>query len=380
MTVPAQRFKFLDEETNVPVSNFLSNMGSGILNGPLKDIVSVTEELQAIVSGDKPVNVDKILRTIANGGLSTSRLTKDFYSTLSDLSRSGTKAIGQISKRLFPNSTILQGAFNQMGEGCKNKLLSGLSQCRNKKQKARHKGKLLNTTNRSCSADSFINLINKLTNGVYNATHVDQCALMKMVAGVAIRGFEIGLPAVFSSLSGQIEDKHLLAQTGNMVLGAVAIDKNMNAVMDIANSDIGSMIFSQNPNVASNVLSNFKLPSEIMPRDVPGFYGDFSGAMSTLDPNWLSGKFGDLSIPSVSSMLGSSAGDLKNMFSSAASADEIQIPGLDGFVPPLSTESLIAAGLEMTPYTPDEALNLSFSDLPMNLSETVSSVTDYQFI
>lgn len=375
MAIAAQRFRVLDKQTNVAVSDFLNSNSSDILNAPTVDLLVATDQLSALVDGNKATGVTALLNTINGASLVTSRLTKDFYSSINDLSRMTSGGIKDLTARMFPGDPVLQNVFNGIGEGCKSKILAGLSNCKNKKNTAKINGKTHFTNNRSCSASSFVGLINKLTGDAYKATLIDQCALSKMIAGVAIRGFEIGLPSVFSALSGKIEDKYLLAQTGGMVISAAALDGNMNAVMDVANSSVGGMIRSINPGITNSVMSNFQLPPEYMERDQTSFYEQFSDSMDRLDDAWCTADFNGERFPSIENM-DSGNTDLTDMYACTAADVDPVLPE-DDQVPDPTHEQYMYAGLTMGSFDTGSSIGADLGYVPLTDNLKTTSAVDH---
>lgn len=363
MAISAQRFKFLDGQTNLPVMDFTGINSSDILNRTTSDILSITKQLTSLVAGNQTDGVFTMLSNISKTiNLETNRLTRDFYSSITDISNWTSNQIHAATGRMFPDDPVLQNAFNQLGDVCKSKILAGIGNCMNKKRMSMFNGMRTMTTDRSCSAETFIGLINHLTGGLYAPKLIDQCALMRMVAGVAIRGFEIGLPGVFSALSSRIEDQHLLAQAGVMVINATALDGNMLGVMDVANSSVGGMLTAMDPSITSTVLQNFKIPQEYFERDVGGFYDNFSLSMTNLDPNWNKMMFNNINVPSLANMdLNNSA--LDNMFQCKNLGGDFSLPDMSGIVSLPSTDDLLSTGISLGAQDVASSFSSSFSDL-----------------
>lgn len=363
MAISAQRFKFLDGQTNLPVMDFTGINSSDILNRTTSDILSITKQLTSLVAGNQTDGVFTMLSNISKTiNLETNRLTRDFYSSITDISNWTSNQIHAATGRMFPDDPVLQNAFNQLGDVCKSKILAGIGNCMNKKRMSMFNGMRTMTTDRSCSAETFIGLINHLTGGLYAPKLIDQCALMRMVAGVAIRGFEIGLPGVFSALSSRIEDQHLLAQAGVMVINATALDGNMLGVMDVANSSVGGMLTAMDPSITSTVLQNFKIPQEYFERDVGGFYDNFSLSMTNLDPNWNKMMFNNINVPSLANMdLNNSA--LDDMFQCKNLGGDFSLPDMSGIVSLPSTDDLLSTGISLGAQDVASSFSSSFSDL-----------------
>lgn len=363
MAISAQRFKFLDVQTNLPVMDFTGINTSDILNRATNDILSITQQLTSLVSGNQLTSAFEMLKSITSDTiLEAGRLTRDFYSTISTIDNWTTSQIHSATSRMFPNDPVLQNAFNQVGEKCKAKILAGLGNCMNKKRMSQFNGMRTMTNDRSCSVDTFVNLINHLTGGLYAPKLLDQCALSRMIAGVAIRGFEIGLPNVFSALSTRIEDQHLLAQTGVIVMNATARDGNMLGVMDVANSSVGGMLVAIDPSITGTVMQNFKIPQEYFERDVKGFYNDFSSSMNNLDSSWNTFKFNNTDIPSTANFDSMNA-ELSDMYQCKNYDNSFGLPANDGSVPIPTNDDYISTSMSMGDQSVDSSFQSDFSDI-----------------
>ena len=372
MAIAAQRFKFLNEQTNLPVKDFFSINTSDILSRSVTDITGAISGLANLVGAGNIGGTISMLGNIAKeSALETKRLTRDFYSSLNSISNWTSQEIHAASAAMFPNDPVIQNAFNQIGDGCKAKILSGLSNCVNKRRLSEINGLRSFTNDRSCSAASFTALINKITKGLYAPTLTDQCALMKMVAGVAIRGFEIGLPAVFSALSGQIEDKSLLAQAGVTVINSTANDGNMLGVMDVANSSVGPMLKTIDPNITSNILRNFNVPEEYFERDIGTFYDSFGASMTNLDPSWNQIQFANDMVPSLSNF-DTTNSSIAKLFQAQNLESSVSFP-LDGSVPIPSTSNFLSAGLSLGQQDVTSSLKNNFSGISLSGKTTSDS-------
>lgn len=374
MAIAAQRFKFLNEQTNLPVKDFFNINTSDILSQSVNDITSTISTLTSMVGAGNISGVATMLGKLASGAsLETRRLTRDFYSGINDISKWTSQEIHSASAKMFPNDPVLQNAFNQIGDGCKSKIIGALSNCTNKRRLSEINGLRTFTTDRSCSAASFAALINKITKGLYAVKLTDQCALMRMVAGVAMRGYEIGLPGVFGALSGQIEDKHLLAQAGVTVINAAALDGNMNAVIDVANSSVGHMLTAIDPGITTTILNNFNIPQEYYERDVGQFYDSFNGAMGNLDMSWNQMNLGGTMVPSLANF-DASNGDIAKFLQCQNLESSVSfLPGDVVAMP--STSAFLSAGLSLG--NQDVGQNLSQGFAGISFSDGDSSPAGY---
>lgn len=362
MPIAAKRFSFLDNETNVPVSNFLTNASSDILNSPQFDALAITNQMQSLANAGKISDIGSLLSKVnLTGSIGLSRITKDFFSSITSLTGIGNDTYNSMAENIFPDPTM-RNYFNQVGIKCKATILTGLGDCKRRKSFAILNNKKIFTNNKSCNIYGFANLINKLTGGLYNPNLFNECALIRLVAGISIRGFDLGLPNVFSSISGQIINKHLLAQVGASVLGSVANSRNMNAVIDVAGSSVGGMIKSINPNITSLIMNNYRIPSEIRQNQIPEFQNSFSNAMTNLDPYWNTGQlpYTNSLIPSIASF-DSNNSDLKNAYQCCMYDSNEAVPSEDDDPPEPDYNSSINTALNLNEFDTEDAMRRDFT-------------------
>jgi hypothetical protein len=334
-----------DVQTNSATTEFTGISSSDVYNKASETATVVPANIETMVDGNKAEPAaetkKKIDKTVNPG---KTRKTKDLYSTWTDLKKAPQAYVDGIADKLFPGEAVVLNTFKQIGKQCRAKLLGGLSQCRNKKASAKWNGKIFNTSNRSCSPDQLANLVNKIAKGAYQAALIDPCALSKMVFNLSSRALEVGLPGVFSTLSTQMfGDSKLIAQTGAMVLTSAAINKNINGVIDVANSSIGKFMNTISPAAGKKVLRNYRTPKEIGKRDKKGFYTTFKSTMEILDPEWSTTKQADDTIPSIMKMDRGNS-DLTELFKMKAHTAPTEIR-LDGTVATPTHEMYIYATL-----------------------------------
>lgn len=304
MAIPAQRFVYLDDTTNLPTGDFVNNTASTLQNSPQNALKLIGKELKSLVDGSKGVSASKILSNLTGTNGVVSRLTKDFFSSNADISGLDKNQLTSLANNLFGNNKSALSIFNgQLGEKCKQAILGSTSPVHNPKTTAVYNGKSRTTTQRSCATDAFAALINAVSGGNYNVNLTTQSALGQLVSSVAVRGMQIGLPDVFSTLTKGITDKTVLAQAGQTVMSEAASAGDFEAIKDIANSSAAPYLAATNSNVCSQALSNFSIPTDTKVTDFSSLYGDLTGSMSNLDPNWNKFQLTDgTTIPSVSNM------------------------------------------------------------------------------
>lgn len=148
-----------------------------------------------------------------------------------------------------------------------------------------------------CDAGEYGNLLNRLTDGAYDASFKNLNAALKSLMALAGYGYNIGLCGVFSALSGNLP-KDALSRAAGGLLATFGASGNTNAVLDIAQSSLGLYPKLQNPSIVSTFLSNFTKPEQTRTADLPGLADRVFGGTELLDSSWSTSSYD--SIPSLS--------------------------------------------------------------------------------
>lgn len=301
MSISAKRFAFLDAETNVGLTDFYDMVDTDPRNlAP----VEVTEAMAQLDGFLKQANVDAakdLLKKVANSALGTSRITKDFFSAKLDLTNVARTGLESLAKSMFGGNQEMLGISRQLAEGCQRYMLSGLG--------ARKKSKKLLDCGNSkrhdrgtpCDLNLFGDLLSKIGGADFKITTIDKDAIEKMLSGIGIQGYDIGLCNVWGAITNGVNDVGILGRVAGNILGRMADNFDMMAVRDIGRAlQDGVNVTASVPGIASKIMSGFKIPSEITEAGLGGFGESFDLFMNKIDPAWTSSEDGWPSVENFS--------------------------------------------------------------------------------
>lgn len=282
MTVTAKRFKFLNEETNVAISDFVTNTSDifNSVNNEVKELLGTTEDF--IKGAIKDSGIQGLKDQIPKDSV---REVKQLYGDLKDITKFSTKDVDKAIRDLLPDNPIVQSAFGKLSGSCKNKALGkgGLGKpydaninCNGKKRQA-NAG--------SCNSGELGNVLNKLTNGNYQSEYSDLNRNLKNLVALSSYGYEMNMCGVFGALSGSL-NKDVLSRASGALLGQLASDKNTLGILDLAGASAGLHTLLEYPKGIKDSLTNFKIPSEVLDSGKMDLGERFTGAMTLFKNNW----------------------------------------------------------------------------------------------
>lgn len=290
MTIPAQRFSSLDKQTNIPSANFLAAASSDILNSLSNTSKDITADMQSFFENSLQVKSVKPTTVIDK----TVRTAKDAMGAVRDIGSFSDKDITKLIEGLIPDNPTARSLFSKLGNKCSTKGLSSGAigkpydtsvDCGGKKRKGKRDG---------CNSSEYANVLNKLTNGAYGATYRDINGALQNLVALSKFGYDVNLCGVFSSLTNNL-DSNVLSRASGALLGYLGGNGNVFGVMDLANSSSGLHTLKEMPGGISTAFTNFKLPSEVVGRDLSGLADRYTGAMTMFDGNWDTSKYDDMS-------------------------------------------------------------------------------------
>lgn len=281
MTMQAKRFKSLDNQTLVGVVDFLSTKSSEIYNSVNTAAKEITTDMQSFFENTLQVKAIKPSVIIDN----TVRAGKDAMGAVRDIGGFSEKDINKLVESLIPDNPAARSLFTKLGPKCSSKGLSSGAigkpfdtsvDCGGKKRKGKRNG---------CNSSEYANVLNKLTGGEYNATYKDVNGALQNLVSLSKFGYDVNLCGVFSALSGDLDGK-VLSRAGGALLGYLGGNGNTFGVMDLANSSAGLHILKELPGGITTAFTNFKMPSDILGRDIYNLAQRYTGAMQLLDDKW----------------------------------------------------------------------------------------------
>jgi hypothetical protein len=298
MAIAAKRFKFLNEETNVAVSDFISNTSDifNSVNNEVKQLLGTTEDF--IKGAVKDSGIQGLKDKIPKDEI---REVKQLYGNLKDLTKFSTKDIDNAIKDLLPDNPVVQSAFGKLSGSCKTKALSkgGLGKPYDANINCNGKSRKANAG--SCNSGELSNVLNKLTNGSYNAEFSDMNRNLKNLMALSSYGYDMNMCGVFGALSGSL-NKDLLSRASGALLGQLSSGKNVLGILDLAGASAGLHTLLEYPKGITDSLTNFKNPIEFLERDQVELGDRFKGAMTLFKDGWDKSDVDDLlSLSSVES-------------------------------------------------------------------------------
>jgi hypothetical protein len=387
--IQAQRYKFLDQETNLPVTDFVNSIGSDILNfnktleGDMQKnisslIANATQNLNTNLSAvnipslsslglDKlsldglglgNLGLDKLNLNsfgLDNLGIDDSMLSKigDSFrsvkalnSTLRNIKNLSASDLEQQVGNLFPDDPATQAAFKSLAYKCKTSSFKAAKigkpfdpaiSCNGGGKKK--------TSEKGCKAESYGDLLNKITGGEYKATYNNANQALNTLVNLANLGYDMNLCGVFNALSGG-KDRLLLVKAGGAILQALADKGNMNGYMDLSKSVQGLDIGAVAPGAVTQALSNHSLPPEVRQKDYSDYSDRLTGATEMYDTAWSRSKLDNIYSVSI---FGKKDMSLWNAMSSKA----ISVP--------VSEDDL-----DVVPSGPDQLLSIGYASMSMS--------------
>lgn len=279
MSLSAQRFTFLDEETNVGISDFFSGSNTDIMNVPINELKSISKDIEAFLTNaltDEPeAELDE-------------RESTDLMSKLKDLSKMDSRAILDEIRELFPDNPISQSLFSQLPSSCKGRALG-----RNGGGRPYGSNSSCNGSRRPSGAQcgsgskAFGNAMRDYTGGEFDFEFSDLDKQYRNLTAMSAAGYDMNMCNVFSSLSPGLPTDMLSKASGQLV-GTLTSSKNIVGLFDLSSASAGLKTKLFNPATITSMLSSFTFPKEIRERDSSSLADRFTGAMSLFDSQWAS--------------------------------------------------------------------------------------------
>jgi len=284
MPIPAQRFQFLNDETNIAVSDFFLNGNDAVLNSPINDLKDISSQLQEFLgNGIQDLDIQSKLSAITDNEFV--RSTKDMLPDLQDITSFLPKDISSMLSELIPSNPLAFADLNSLSSKCKNRALS-------RRGSGRPYGSSNNCNGNSrpasskCNSNSFNSAIGRATNGSYNGSFINNDMSLNNLMSLSSLGYDMSMCGVFGSLSSMIPNKNIVSRASGSLLGSLSSSKNVLGMMDLANSSAGLHTLLENPAGITNMLTGFIFPKEVRQRDSSSLSDRYTGAMEILDTSW----------------------------------------------------------------------------------------------
>lgn len=278
MAIPAQRFQFLDDETNVAISDFFTGSNTDILNSPINELKTVKEDVESFLTN--------LVTTKKTTTSTDQRQSTDLLSNLQDVTGLDSKALLEQVKTLFPDNSISQGLFSQLSATCKGRALG-----RNGSGKPYGKKNSCNGSKRPAgkqcgsSSKAFGNALGQYTNGQFQFQFSDQDNQYRNLTSLSSLGYDMNMCGVFSSLSTGLPTD-LLSRASGQLVSTLTSTQNIVGLLDLSSASAALKTKLFNPATITSMLSSFTFPKEIRERDSSVLADRYTGAMSLFDDQW----------------------------------------------------------------------------------------------
>ena len=302
MAIPAQRFKFLDKETNLPSQKFTSELDSSILNTAMNTESAASESLQSLIDSaiqesndqvakaENSFNVDDIMSSIT-------RTTKDFTSSLMDLTSLSDKSLTSFLGDIVPDAGIaknIKGMIQKCrgqngGYGVPGRPYSPSMNCGAGNIPFGTGGRGYGN---SCKASNYGSLLNKLSGGSFNPQFNDYNQLLQALMSLGGMGYNLDMCGVFSSLSKGIPND-VLSKGAAGLLGIMGKAGKTNAILDIAASSVGLKPLLHNPSAVPTFLGNYKKPKNTNENGLLNLASRTMAGLELLDETWNKSDYDD---------------------------------------------------------------------------------------
>jgi hypothetical protein len=298
MTLLAKRFTIKDLNTNVPVSDLNSFVGSSaIINTTLNDLKEISSSLSGFL--------DKATQGIDPSVLKSPQVTdivretKGIFGNIKDLEKMSKQEIDKAIGDLFPNNPQAKQLFTQLTDQCKVSAMSTNSFGKPFTKKI-NCGSKTKSSKSNCDTGQFGNLINKIT-GNYNTVVTDANKELKNIMALASFGYKLNMCGVFNSLATTVPDKKVLSKAAAGIWGNLVGDQNITGIFDLAKSAPGLDIKNHYPDVVADTVMCYADPIDYKRKELSGVIDQVTGSIELIDESWNKAANNTLSIEKLGS-------------------------------------------------------------------------------
>lgn len=337
--IPASRFEMLDKETNIGSYSFGADTGSDVLNTAKETVTDITSGAEELYASAK----ESVLDTVASAKDALSEYTREPLSQLNSIIDYAKTPIDTLKK-------FLGGATGGKADVTKS-TTDLLSKCRAGGSGVGYGGKPYDVnmsckgntasigspgSSSSCTATGFNDIINKISNGGYNASIKDVQSALNALMSLSGYGAGLGVCGVFGALKdssgfSSILGKNEFTKASAGMLSSMSQTKNVKGWMDTASSSAGLDSLLCYPDAVDDFFSNFEIPDGIKDIDLDNLCDRAMGAAELVEPDWLTDAYAELNAAKLG-LLSEGASDMfeSSLLSNAFDEDNLDyIPGMD---------------------------------------------------
>lgn len=368
MAIAAQRFTFLDQQTNVPVANVLTQTSSDLLNTAQNDLKQLSTGLTNLLNTNA---LGPIKNTLLNStgisslfsSLGQVRLTKDFFSSGINLLATPATVLSNAAKSLAGTNPNTAKALTQLSSACQNSVLGGIGarKTQNPLISCGATGMSRQAQLGGCDISKLSAAIAAQSGGAYNPTIYDQFNLENAASLLGAAGYKSALCGVFSALTSSVTSIDSVSRIASNLLGITATSGDIKSVIDIGSSLTKGNVPSIVPGISSIIFSNYQKPKDSSDRDLGGLYTQLSSAMPRIDSNWSNDSLtNSISASNLGGRAASNFQSINSLLLAGSGSDAVS-PSLDGSVPAASLPATLLASNQFTQTDVASSLMNNFS-------------------
>lgn len=322
MAIPANRFEFLDKETNLPSKDFLTANSSSIFSelmpglseiasalGPLAGGGGLMDALGGLAKGGdlmgslgelaKQSGVMDALGGLVGGegGLSLDSLgglgdiirgAKDQLSTVIDFDKLSELDLDKMGEGLMSGNFSMD-SLSGLGSAFKLDFLGGATGAMPGLDGLISGGKELMSVAGSMSGGMDVS---KMLDGIMGSDSSNSRQVVnighqqRVLTAVGTMGMQANLPNVFTDVSSQVQSPGQLNVLGGALATRAVRNGSVNGVLEIAQSPAGGYITATVPDVNQQFITNFQIPPGMTSQDQQALYTQSVEAMETMQPGW----------------------------------------------------------------------------------------------
>ena len=360
MSIPAQRFNFLNQETNVATTDFLKANSRAILNSPNNVVKLLTSEVEGFLT---TATQNLLPNDLLAGIDSTVREVKGAVGAAKDIAAMAIQdidaAVGALSV-IASDVNQVRALLTSLADPCKSKAARSRMLGRPYLPNIDCNGNKRRSGHGSCgpSAIPLGNVLNKISGGAFNAAFRDINSILNAILALSKLGYGLNMCGVFTALTkgalglGGISND-MMSRVAAGVISDLASDNNTFGLLDMASGAAGLGVNSVLPGTTNMISQAIAIPDGITENQQSDLASRTLGAMESFDPEYNSSSYDGMM--SMSKMTNSSP-DMKTLMNSAAMDNIYDSNNLD--TAPSNDATFTAAAIE----PPD---NGSFRD-PLN--------------
>lgn len=282
MAIPAQRFTFLDQETNVAVSDFLTTDNSSILNS-LNNVISN-------ITGDVSSFIDNL---VGNLDITNINSTVDFLSRLvkgitpGGLDATGftTDEINGLLSGLTQGNTVVNNILSQLSSQGKIALAGVLNTGKQYLPMVDCNGNIRLPNGDWGDVNTYVSMLNSMSQGKYAPQINELNGIFNSIVSLSLGGYKNALCGTFTALSNGVPRNVLTAASG-AVMTTLAQNKDTMGLLDMSKSSAGLYPSVTNPSLSNNILTNTVIPREYKYNQLTDLNTQVEAAAEIVDPNY----------------------------------------------------------------------------------------------